>query len=649
MRNNGKILKDAMDNSINSLAKAQKGLFVSTPQPVYDNIPSPGMMMQKALLNNGTGNTASSRLAAAVDQQKKDAQIVADRKKRMAASIEARKRPFSAQQLADETQAIGDKFRLFPNDAHSFIDDYLNPGVLIGNLATNMGRVPLNIQQGNYGQAALDVATPALLGATEVLAAPYINKGLSNANTQIARRFGVNIGEELQKAGKRVVDETKFGLKRNIRRITPGYIDRKNISINKGNQWTHDWYSDPLSQERYNNWVEKPSLVYTPKGALEQSNFDIIVPVADPKMTTKLHATVARDNMENFLRSGKATKGTTDRFTFGDNNVLGRYSYRSNNALVDVLHPSLGAKGKGFNTANTTVHENIHYLTRGNEGLTTNAQKFLQRPFDVDPVTNLPARSNFDVATNTIDYDKYLSNPTEVHARLGELRRTFGLKPNQQVDYPLMNRIMDEGLKGNTSVDKRWFELVNDKSALKWLFNNAPVAVPAVAGATALTDKKKKGGPIVDPRGQWAHPGKDTIIPTVNGMITMKDVNYPVHGQDETGYTQMMYPGGEYVFPGNMIYETPMLGKGGIHINPANRGKFTASAKRAGMGVQEFASHVLSNKEDYSSTQVKRANFAKNASRWKHQFGGITKGTEMEVTPEQVEMLRKQGYQFEII
>lgn len=61
---------------------------------------------------------------------------------------------------------------------------------------------------------------------------------------------------------------------------------------------------------------------------------------------------------------------------------------------------------------------------------------------------------------------------------------------------------------------------------------------------------------------------------------------------------------------------------GTIHINPANKGKFTASAKRAGMGVQEFASHVLANKEDYSSTQVKRANFAKNASKWKHEDGG---------------------------
>lgn len=56
-----------------------------------------------------------------------------------------------------------------------------------------------------------------------------------------------------------------------------------------------------------------------------------------------------------------------------------------------------------------------------------------------------------------------------------------------------------------------------------------------------------------------------------------------------------------------------------IHIKKKNRGKFTDSANRSGMGVQEFASHVLSNKDKYSATQIKRANFARNASKWKHK------------------------------
>ena len=61
---------------------------------------------------------------------------------------------------------------------------------------------------------------------------------------------------------------------------------------------------------------------------------------------------------------------------------------------------------------------------------------------------------------------------------------------------------------------------------------------------------------------------------------------------------------------------------GGIHIKPENVGKFTAWAKRHNMSVQEAASHIMANKDKYSSTLVKRANFAKNAAGWKHEEGG---------------------------
>lgn len=68
---------------------------------------------------------------------------------------------------------------------------------------------------------------------------------------------------------------------------------------------------------------------------------------------------------------------------------------------------------------------------------------------------------------------------------------------------------------------------------------------------------------------------------------------------------------------GFKVYKT-----GGIYIKPSKRGTFTAAATKHGMGVQEFASKVLANKEDYSHAMVKKANFARNASRWKKEYGG---------------------------
>ena len=65
----------------------------------------------------------------------------------------------------------------------------------------------------------------------------------------------------------------------------------------------------------------------------------------------------------------------------------------------------------------------------------------------------------------------------------------------------------------------------------------------------------------------------------------------------------------------------PLFKEGGIMIKKENRGKFTESANRANMGVQEYARHILANKEDYSPTLIKRANFARNFGGRK-AFGG---------------------------
>lgn len=72
---------------------------------------------------------------------------------------------------------------------------------------------------------------------------------------------------------------------------------------------------------------------------------------------------------------------------------------------------------------------------------------------------------------------------------------------------------------------------------------------------------------------------------------------------------------------------------GGIHIDPSKRGTFTSAAKRHGMGVQEFASRVISNKDDYSTAMVRKANFARNAAKWHENGGWLDNGV-------------KTGYQF---
>lgn len=83
---------------------------------------------------------------------------------------------------------------------------------------------------------------------------------------------------------------------------------------------------------------------------------------------------------------------------------------------------------------------------------------------------------------------------------------------------------------------------------------------------------------IVSERGLWDNPNEPVVVPTENGNITMKadpktgkKIEGPVFAIDNTGYSQMMYPGGEYRFPGNMVYEVPMAYGGDISIPDLSR------------------------------------------------------------------------------
>lgn len=53
-----------------------------------------------------------------------------------------------------------------------------------------------------------------------------------------------------------------------------------------------------------------------------------------------------------------------------------------------------------------------------------------------------------------------------------------------------------------------------------------------------------------------------------------------------------------------------------IYIKPSKRGTFTKAAKQHGMSVQGFANRVLRNPSKYSAAMRKKANFARNASKW---------------------------------
>lgn len=72
-----------------------------------------------------------------------------------------------------------------------------------------------------------------------------------------------------------------------------------------------------------------------------------------------------------------------------------------------------------------------------------------------------------------------------------------------------------------------------------------------------------------------------------------------------------------YKETGEPFYSAGLLYSGkDIHIKKSKRGTFTKAAKQHGMSVQGFANRVLRNPSKYSAAMRKKANFARNASKW---------------------------------
>ena len=127
-----------------------------------------------------------------------------------------------------------------------------------------------------------------------------------------------------------------------------------------------------------------------------------------------------------------------------------------------------------------------------------------------------------------------------------------------------------------------------------------------------------KGRTFVDANGNALTPEQALYYAyTGNKKKKIRDNFY----QYEKNYPKEHY--NDIMNYGNEFNVTQQFKYGGIHIKPSKRGTFTAAAKRHHMSVQEFARTVLNNRARYSAAMVKKANFARNASKWhKKELGG---------------------------
>jgi hypothetical protein len=171
---------------------------------------------------------------------------------------------------------------------------------------------------------------------------------------------------------------------------------------------------------------------------------------------------------------------------------------------------------------------------------------------------------------NAINNYDYLRQPTEVHARLQELRKEAGFKPTQEIKEKDLDTFYKD-YKGSIPGINDLFETF-DKPHLIEILNTMVYNPKKGKGSVA-----QQGGQqnytenelaflseiaIKDNNGQWTNPGKITEINS--NKITMKGVDYPLLGiSKETGETKYMLPNKEYKFSKNTknVLEIPFFKK----------------------------------------------------------------------------------------
>jgi hypothetical protein len=166
-------------------------------------------------------------------------------------------------------------------------------------------------------------------------------------------------------------------------------------------------------------------------------------------------------------------------------------------------------------------------------------------------------------------------------------------------------------------------------------------------------------GFVVSSQGQWKYPGMNTAVPTPSGRITMKNVPHPVLGFSNAGDMRMMYPGSEYQFDGNMVYEIPYTNMatlpqhfmGNYGLEKYQNGKEVSTEENPKplpeITISPNSRKRLKEEEDYTNNRIsfiqnKMQDYVKSQGNW-----GKAAGLSMSNFPQEV--MENYGKEFDYL
>ena len=323
--------------------------------------------------------------------------------------------------------------------------------------------------------------------------------------------------------------------------IRQPFVNNANKQINKGNTWLKNWIKDPVTQRKivdsYKDGTSPNQYVDLDRLSYPQSNSRINnVPVNNNQ--TKLNyistqSLVPDDKSNWYERPGSSYKNLesdADNYINSINKnkevqFLRKYTPNSKlypidkqigdfvNDVNNIHDTNLGVSylhgfspedkmqimngkkpsdfynmddsrygswisRKGNKKASTTIHEGTHDWV-DHETIRTSGQDDII----YDNISHdLPRTKKYD----------YLSDPTEVHARIMELRYHYGLKPSDKVDADFAQKILDDIKSKKTPIDSKFGKVLENSKNTSNLFNKLWLGTGAVATGAALNQEQPK-------------------------------------------------------------------------------------------------------------------------------------------------------------
>ena len=365
-------------------------------------------------------------------------------------------------------------------------------------------------KSGSYVDSGVDPFSLMLTAPQQVIKAASLPFKQSIKNNYEGVKSAGKYVEKLKNQLSDASSSTKNVIIESIGELKQGEANRK--SIKKGNEWLHNWIKDPATQVKIdsdlNNKLEFAKILEKPEDVESAiKNIELIRSQSKNfKPNSKEYSLLKQfdENLQQYLSKDYKAKNI-------HNDNLG-VSYQHNYSpevrnLIEKGEYSAPEKYGSWISRNPlisqpkrtsiAVHEGTHDWISADafkkSGMRNVSLKMTNPEIKEDFLKweqlRLDGKNPAKTMGEAKSYQAYLANPTEMHARIMQLRKEFVMSPDKTITPQFSKKIIDFVNKGSSKVDPDFLKVIdNDPKKLSELFNRFWTAAPYV-GAGYLGTK----------------------------------------------------------------------------------------------------------------------------------------------------------------